>query len=68
MTSDRNNILSRISARESEVRAEDVERLYLAAVSGGAASRIRVATAPGAGSSELLRQAFDRLFADQRFV
>lgn len=68
MTSDRNNILSRISARESEVRAEDVERLYLAAVSGGAASRVRVKGAPGAGSSELLRQTFDRLFADQRFV
>lgn len=61
-------ILAEHSSEELEGRAEEAERLYLAAVSGGGASHIRVKGAPNAGLSELLRQTYDRLFSEQRFV
>ncbi len=70
MNSNRDNkkILAEHTSEGLEGRAEELERLYLAAVSGGGASPVRVKGTPGAGVSELLRQTYDRLFADQRFV
>ena len=62
------NILAEHSSEGLEERAEEAEKLYLAAVSGGGASHIRVKGTPGAGVSELLKQTYDRLFVDQRFV
>jgi serine/threonine-protein kinase RsbW len=61
-------ILAEHSSERLEDRAEEAEKLYLAAVSGGGASHIRVKGATGAGVSELLRQTYDRLFTEQRFV
>lgn len=60
-------ILAGHTSEGLESRAQEAERLYIAAVSGGGASHIRVKGAPGAGLSELLRQTYDRLFTDQRF-
>lgn len=51
-----------------EDRAKEAEKLYLAAVSGGGASHFRVKGTPGAGLSDLLKQTYDRLFTEQRFV
>ncbi|MEQ1763279.1 MAG: ATP-binding protein [Pyrinomonadaceae bacterium] len=62
------NILAEHSSEGPEGRAEEAEKLYLAAISGGGASHIRVKGTPGAGVSELLKQACDRLFSEQRFV
>src|SRR5688572_20848611 len=61
-------ILAEHSSEGLEDRAEEAKKLYLAAVAGGRASHIRVKGTPGAGLSELLRQTYDRLFIDQRFV
>ena len=61
-------ILAEHSSERLEDRAEEAEKLYLAAVSGGGASHVRVKGTPGAGLSELLRQTYDRLFTEQRFV
>ncbi len=61
-------ILAEFSSEGLESRAEEAEKLYLAAVSGGGASHVRVNGTPGAGLSELLRQTYDRLFTEQRFV
>lgn len=49
-------------------RSEEIERLYLHAVSGTEPLCVRVSGAPGAGTSEMLRQLYDRLFHEQRFV
>jgi serine/threonine-protein kinase RsbW len=62
------NILAEHSSEGLEDRAEEAEKLYLAAVSGGGASQVRVKGTPGAGVSELLKQTYDRLFVEQRFV
>src|SRR5690349_12848216 len=62
------NILAEHSSEGLEDRAEEAEKLYLAAVSGGGASHVRVKGTPGAGVSELLKQTYDRLFVEQRFV
>ncbi len=61
-------ILAGHSSEGLEGRTEELERLYLAAVSGGGPAHVRVKGTPGAGTSELLRQTYDRLFVDQRFV
>jgi len=61
-------ILAGFTSEGLKSRAEEAEKLYLAAVSGGGASHIRVKGVPGAGVSELLRQTYDRLFTEQRFV
>ena len=62
------HIISRVNVGDFSGRTAEAERLYLQAVSGGGNSRVRVAGAPGAGTSELLRHTFDRLFLGQRFV
>ena len=61
-------IISRVNVGDFPGRIAEAERLYLHAVSGGGSSRVRVTGAPGAGTSELLRHTFDRLFLGQRFV
>lgn len=61
-------ILSRVNNGDFVGRVETAERIYLSALAGSGSSYIRIAAAPGSGSSELLRHTFDRLFLDQRFV
>lgn len=61
-------ILAEHSSEGLEGLSETAENLYLAALAGGGGSHIRVKGTPGAGVSELLRQTYDRLFAEQRFV
>ncbi|MDI1242289.1 MAG: hypothetical protein PSX80_10250, partial [bacterium] len=61
-------ILAAHTSEGLEHRAKEAEKLYLAALTGGAASHIRVKGTRGAGLSELLKQLYDRLFAEQRFV
>jgi len=61
-------LLSGVAADKYVGRADDVERLYLRAVSGAGPFRIRVSGPPEAGTSELLRKVYDRLFFEQRFV
>lgn len=57
-----------VLARYSQGRTDDIEKIYLHAVSGPDPSLLNVAGAPGAGTSEVLRGVFDRLFFEQRFV
>jgi serine/threonine-protein kinase RsbW len=61
-------ILSRVRNGAFAGRVETAERIYLSALAGSGPSYIRVAGAPGAGTSEILRYAYDRLFLEQRFV
>ena len=61
-------ILAEHSSEGLESRPQDAEKLYLAAVSGGGVSHIHVKGTPRAGLSELLKQTYDRLFLEQRFV
>jgi serine/threonine-protein kinase RsbW len=61
-------LLSGVAADKYVGRADDVERLYLNTVSGAGPFRMRVSGSPGAGTSELLRKVYDRLFFEQRFV
>lgn len=61
-------ILSRVNNGDFAGRVETAEQIYLAALAGSGRSYIRIAGAPGAGTSELLRYTYDRLFLDQRFV
>jgi serine/threonine-protein kinase RsbW len=61
-------ILSRVRNGAFAGRVETAERIYLSALAGSGSSYIRIAGAPGAGTSELLRYTFDRLFLEQRFV
>ena len=49
-------------------RRDDMERLYLHAVSAAEPYCMRVSSPPNVGVSELLRQIYDRLFHEQRFV
>ena len=49
-------------------RSEELERLYLRAIASSGRSALHVEASAGAGLSELLRQVYDRLFAEQRFV
>ena len=57
-----------VLARYSPGRTDDIEKIYLHAVSGSEPFALDVAGAPGVGASEVLRSVFDRLFLDQRFV
>ena len=57
-----------VLARYSQGRTDDIEKIYLHAVSGPDPSLLNVAGAPGTGASEVLRGVFDRLFLEQRFV
>jgi serine/threonine-protein kinase RsbW len=61
-------ILSRVRNGAFAGRVEMAERIYLSALAGSGSSHIRVAGAPGSGTSELLRHTYDRLFIEQRFV
>lgn len=49
-------------------REEELERLYLRAIASIGRPALHVEASPGAGLSELLRQVYDRAFAEQRFV
>ena len=49
-------------------RDDDLERLYLRAIASGGRPALHVEAAAAAGLSELLRQVYDRAFAEQRFV
>lgn len=57
-----------VLARFSPGRTDDIEKIYLHAVSGSEPFVLSVEGPPGAGTSETLRAVFDRLFLDQRFV
>lgn len=57
-----------VLARYSPGRTDDIEKIYLHAVSGSEPFALSVEGAPGIGTSEVLRGVFDRLFRDQRFV
>ena len=57
-----------VLARYSPGRTDDIEKIYLHAVSSPEPYLLSVAGAPGAGTSEVLRAVFDRLFQEQRFV
>lgn len=61
-------LLARVSRGQFAGRSEEIEHLYLHAVSGTGPQCVRVSGAPGAGTSEMLRQLYDRLFYEQRFV
>src|SRR5690606_29511586 len=61
-------ILSRVDHRDSVGRIDTAERIYLSALSGSGSSHIRISGEPGAGTSEILRHTYDRLFLEQRFV
>ncbi len=49
-------------------RDDELERLYLRAIASGGRPALHVEAAAAAGLSELLRQVYDRAFAEQRFV
>ena len=49
-------------------RDAELDRLYLRAVSDMGSRSIHLSGRPGAGTSELLRQLYDRLFSEQRFL
>ena len=57
-----------VLSRHSPIRTDDIEKIYLHAVSGAEPFVLGVLGPPGAGTSEMLRGVFDRLFLDQRFV
>src|SRR5688572_4809348 len=57
-----------VLSRHSPRRTDDIEKVYLHAVSGAEPFVLGVLGQPGAGTSEMLRGLFDRLFLDQRFV
>lgn len=61
------NILGTHAPAEIIGRGGELERLHAFALSGRAAG-LSVLAAPGAGSSELLRQTYDRLFREQTDV
>lgn len=61
-------ILSRVRNGAFAGRVETAERIYLSALAGSGSSHVRIAGAPQAGTSEILRYTFDRLFLEQRFV
>ena len=57
-----------VLARYSPGRTDDIEKIYLHAVSGSEPHLLSVTGAPGVGASEVLRGVFDRLFIEQQFV
>lgn len=57
-----------VFARFGRGRADEIEKIYLHAVSGAESYALGVLGAPQAGTSEVLRRVFDRLFLEQRFV
>ena len=57
-----------VLARHSQTRTDDIDEIYLHAVSAADPYVLGVLGPPGAGTSEVLRGVFDRLFLDQRFV
>lgn len=61
-------LFSRIPPGKLVGRDVDLERLYLRAVSSSESRPLAVVGNAGVGTSELLRNVFDRLFFDQRFV
>ncbi len=63
-----NFLLGRVKADRYAGRLDHIERLYLHAISGSEPYSVRVSGPPGVGTSELLRQVYDRLFREQRFV
>lgn len=63
-----NSALARVPSGRLTGRSDEIERLYLRAVSGTRPNLVRVAGVPGVGTSEILRHVYDRLFFEQRFV
>jgi serine/threonine-protein kinase RsbW len=63
-----NPLLARVRRDRFIGRDAELERLYLRAVSGGDVPAIHLIGGPGTGVSELLRQLYDQLFSEQRFV
>lgn len=63
-----NMVLARVRPDMFVGREDDVERLYLRAIAGPGQNLVRVSGAPGVGTSEILRNLYDRLFREQRFV
>lgn len=61
-------LLAGVPADRYVGRLDQIDRLYLHAVSTAAAFGLRLSTPPSAGASELLKQVYDRLFREQRFV
>jgi serine/threonine-protein kinase RsbW len=61
-------LLAGVSADRYVGRLDQFERLYLHAVSGAEPFCVRISSPPAVGASELLRQVYDRLFREQRFV
>lgn len=61
-------LLAGIPAHRYVGRLDLIDRLYLHAVSGGEPPGVHFSAPPGAGASELLRQVYERLFREQRFV
>lgn len=61
-------VLARVNPDMFVGRADITERLYLRAVTGAGPNFVRVSGAPGVGTSEVLRQTYDKLFTEQRFV
>jgi serine/threonine-protein kinase RsbW len=61
-------LLSQIRPDRLIGRLDQIGRVYLHAVSGAEPYSLRVVGPPGAGTSEILRQVYDRLFREQRFV
>lgn len=61
-------VLGRTDPDKFVGRTDEMERIYLRAVSGAENKLVWVAGKPGAGTSETLRQVYDRLFREQRFT
>jgi hypothetical protein len=61
-------LLAGVPADRYVGRLDLIERLYLYAVSGAEPFGMRISSPPTAGTSELIRQVYDRLFTEQRYV
>lgn len=64
-STDQKNILAERTAGEFVGRASELERLIAHALSAGGDDGLLLLSTPGAGATELLRQAYDRLFFEQ---
>jgi serine/threonine-protein kinase RsbW len=64
----RHRILSGLDAKDLIGRANELERLMAHAGPMGRRRGLRLLVAPGVGTSELLKQTYDRLFVEQKEV
>ncbi len=62
------NIIAGNSPDRHVGRLDLIERIYLHAISRSEPFGMRISARPSAGASEMLRQVYDRLFREQRFV